>query len=173
MFNRLRPHADKCLGMVMGNHEDSLVLKTTINPTRQFCNDNKITYMGAVGRLIFKNGNKKASMVVTHGSGGGGQIGGPLNRAIAYAKTFNADVVCMGHHHKLATACDLKSYEDEEGKLHWKPMKVILNGSAVESYGDGGYGTYAERKMMQPSALGYTILTFDKDLNVAVEQKAY
>lgn len=172
-FEKIRPYTKTCLGLHPGNHEESLIMKTTMNPLLQFCNDNAITYLGSVARIVFDNGNKKISMVTAHGAGGGTQIGGPLNKIVSYAKVFNGDIVAMGHFHKLLHTCELHNYEDEEGKLHWSPMHIILNGSALESYVDGDYGSYAEKKLMHPNALGYVIINLSKDLNINVDLKPY
>lgn len=172
-FRMIRPYVKTCIGLHPGNHEESLIQRTTINPILQFCNDNKITYLGSVARTTFINGEKKKSLVTAHGAGGGTHIGGPLNKIVAYAKVFNGDIVCMGHFHKLAHTCELHSYEDEEGKLHWSPMHIVLNGSTLESYVDGDYGGYAEKKLMHPNALGYSIINISKDLEISVDLKPY
>lgn len=173
-FNAFRPYSKKCLGIHPGNHEESLIQRTTINPLLQFCNDNKITYLGSVARTVISNGKTSKSIVSAHGAGGGTHIGGPLNKIIAYAKVFNGDVVVMGHFHKLAHTCELHSSEDEEGRIHWSPMHIVLNGSTLESYVDGDYGGYAEKKMMHPNALGYVVLNINqKDMEITVDLKPY
>jgi len=172
-FEKIRPYVKTCIGLHPGNHEDSLVMKTTINPLLQFCNEHKITYLGAVARTSFVSGDKKISMMTAHGAGGGVKVGGALNRIIDYAKTFNSDIVCVGHFHKLCHSIELKYYEDEEGRIRWSPMDIVLNGSALEAYMDGSYGGYVERKLLQPSALGFTIITLDKNLEKSIVFKAY
>lgn len=173
-FNAFRPYMKKCLGLHPGNHEESLIQRTTVNPILQFCNDNKVTYLGSVARTVFDNGKNTTSLVTAHGAGGGTQIGGSINKLISYAKVFNANVVCVGHYHKLAHTCELHSSEDETGKIHWSPMHVVLNGSALESYGDGDFGGYAEKKMMHPNALGFAVINISqKDLEITVDLKPY
>ena len=184
VFNKLRPYASKCLGCVIGNHEYSLVSKTTINPTQQFCTDNRIPYGGNCMRLIFtsaeptveKEGEEteeteeveeevsdfvpeRMSMIITHGAGGG-KVGSALNKAIDYGKSFNADMVVMGHFHRLAHAVEMKPTEDEEGFIRWKPMDIVLNGCAIDGYA-GGTSSYAERMMLTPTILGYAVITLD------------
>ena len=172
-FDAFRPYMKKCLGLHPGNHEESLIQRTTINPLMQFCTDNKVTYLGSVARTVFDNGKKTISLVTAHGAGGGTHIGGPLNKLVSYAKVFNGNIVCMGHFHKLAHTCELHSSEDAEGKIHWSPMHIVLNGSALESYKDGDLGCYAEKKMMHPNALGYAVIGISKDLQITVDLKPY
>lgn len=175
-FEYFRPFKETCLGMVLGNHETSLIMKSTINPIQMFCTDNKITYGGTTIRIVFKGGFNSLSLIANHGAGGGAKIGGNLNKAVEYGKTFNADIVTLGHYHRLAHTEEVKSYEDEEGKIHWSPMTVVLNGCTVEGYQDEGLGTYVERKMLPPCALGYAVLNIKNEqgrLSKTVELKSY
>lgn len=176
-FNLFRPYADRCLGIVNGNHESSLIMKSTINPLQMFCTENKITYGGTTLRLMFEGeSGGTMSLIANHGAGGGSKVGGNLNKAVEYGKTFNADIVTLGHYHRLAHTEEVKSFEDDEGRIHWKPMSVILNGCAVEGYQDEGFGSYVERKMLPPCALGYVILHIgesSKELNKFVQMKTY
>lgn len=184
VFSKLKPFASKCLGCVIGNHEFSLVSKTTINPTQMFCNDNKIAYGGNCMRLIFEKGEESKveseedeenegeevvdetnpehiSVILTHGAGGG-KVGSALNKAIDYGKSFNADMVILGHFHRLAHAVEMKPSENEEGFIAWKPMDIVLNGCAIDGYA-GGNSSYAERMMLSPTTLGYAIITLNPD----------
>ena len=175
-FKMFRPFADTCLGMVHGNHESSLIMKSTINPLQMFCTENRITYGGTTIRLIFENRGSSISLIANHGAGGGSKVGSSLNKAVDYGKTFNADIVTLGHYHRLAHTEEVKSFEDEEGKIHWRPMTVILNGCIVEGYQEDGFGSYVERKMLPPCALGYAVLDIkcdDKGMSKTVELKSY
>lgn len=173
-FEYIRPYKDKCLGMVLGNHEYSLIQGTTVNPIQMFCNDNQITYAGTTLRLILENDSgKKISLMANHGAGGGSQAGGTLNKAIQYGKTFNADIVVLGHFHRLIHAEELKMVEDEEGRITWRPMTVVINGCTIEGYQMGSVGSYVERKCLAPVALGYAVINVDEKLGKTVELKSY
>lgn len=172
-FNKIRPYVRTCIGLHPGNHEDALAMRTTVNPLLQFCNAHKVSYLGAVGRISFINKGKKITMISAHGAGGGAKVGASVNKIIDYAKTFNADMVCVGHYHRLSHTIDLKAYEDDEGRVRWSPMDVILNGSALEAYKDGSHGSYVERKLLPPTALGFTVVTMDKNMDRTVTFKSY
>ncbi|MCK9577836.1 MAG: metallophosphoesterase [Clostridia bacterium] len=175
-FDKIRPYLKKCIGLQPGNHEDSLIMKSTINPLLQFCNDNEVPYLGATGYTTLTNGDKEVVMVTNHGAGGGGKVGGSINKGVDYAKTFSGDIVALGHYHKLAVTIDEEKYTSEVDGIkiqRWKPKTIILNGSALEAYQDGSYGGYVEKKMLTPNSLGYAIITIEKDMEYWVRLKAY
>lgn len=173
-FDYIRPSKTNCLGMVLGNHEQGLIKRSTINPIRTFCADNQITYADNTLMLRFEGvGGESMSMIVNHGAGGGAKVGGNLNKAVEYGKTFNADIVALGHYHRLAHTEECRAYVDEEGRTRFKPMTVLLNGCTLEGYGDDVRGSYVEQKMLSPCALGYIKLAISPHLDRWVEMKVY
>lgn len=172
-FDKIRPYLKTCIGLHPGNHEHSLIMRTTLNPLLSFCNENKVSYLGAVARTTIRLKDNSITMMTAHGAGGGVKIGGPLNKMVDYVKSFNSDLAAVGHYHKLCHAIELKPSEDSEGRIRWTPMDIILNGSMLESYSDGSYGGYAERKLLPQSALGYSIVTLDSKLNRSVSFKSF
>lgn len=176
VFEKLRPYVNKCLGMVIGNHEAYLVQKTTINPTAQFCADNGINYLGDVGRITVKvKGGKKFTLLCAHGAGNGTKIGSNLNKVADWAKGFSQiDCAVVGHYHKLACYADMSGYIDEEGLQRWKEIYIITNGAVLEGYANESVGSYVESKMLPPTALGYVELKFsNKGKGMTVELHPY
>lgn len=172
-FEYVRPYTRKCLGMVLGNHEAGLIRRSTINPIRTFCADNQIPYADNTMWFKLNNGFESISMVINHGAGGGTKVGSNLNKAVEYGKTFNADVVVLGHFHRLAYTEECKGAIDDEGRFRFKPMSVVLNGCTLEGYNDSSVGSYVEQKMLAPCALGYAVIGLDTNLNRKVELCSY
>lgn len=172
-FAYMRPYSKKCLGIVRGNHEENLIRKTTIDNLSMFCADNGITYFGDLGRLVITNDKQTCTFLIHHGAGGGIKVGSSLNKAVDFAKSYQAEVITIGHYHKLAHYISSTGYVNKELMQRWKPCHVILNGSCFEGFKDGSIGSYAERMMCSPNALGYAIVTLDKDLEPQVVLKPY
>lgn len=175
VLDRLRTIADKCLGMHIGNHEATLIQKTTINPIKTFCVENGIRYLGDVGRTVLRVNGRRYTILTAHGAGAGSKVGGNMNRLVDWAKTFtDVDVVCVGHYHKLAVSCELSGYIDRNGLQRWSECYVIISGSMLEAYHDGSDGSYVEKAMLPPSVLGYAEVRFtDKGKGLTVQLHPY
>lgn len=164
-FDAVRPYADKCLGMIVGNHEHGHISKFDLNPIREFCAANKIHYLGYVGRVILKNNKGVCRLLALHGAGGGAKIGSGMNRMNDYAKSFLPDVTLMGHHHKPGMNIDTQPREDKHNMIQMYPRYNIMVGSLMDGYQEG-VDTYAERFMMSPGICSYTIIHFDDDVKI-------
>lgn len=175
-FNAVRPIADKCLGLHIGNHEFGTIRDTTINPVKSFCVENDIPYLGDIGRTVLHTKNRDYTIVTAHGAGGGCAVGSNINKIINWSmSTFtDVDVVCVGHYHKLATSVELSGYIDKDGMQRWGETYVILNGAMLEAYKTGSDGSYVEKALLRPSVLGYAeIKISDKGKGLTVELHPY
>lgn len=164
-FKKIEPYVDRCLGMVHGNHEVSLINKTTLNPLQNFCFGANVNYFGDTGYLTLMCSDEsyvdtKMRMVITHGAGGGATVGASLNKINNFAKNFIGDVVCVGHYHKLCSNIEVQP-KVINGVHTWKPKLIVMNGSCLEGYRENGLGSYVEKKMLPPQALGYAVIEFD------------
>lgn len=164
-FDSVRPYVDKCLGMVMGNHEHSHISRFDINPVKDFCVINKIQYLGYVSIINLVNKKGECSILAMHGAGGGAKIGSGMNRMNDYAKHFHSDITLMGHHHKPGISIDAHYKRNEHNKLEPHPRYNIMVGSLMDGYKEG-VDTYAERYMMAPVICSYTVLHFDDEVKV-------
>lgn len=149
-FKDVKPHAKRCLGLLLGNHETGHVRQFTLNPIKTFCEDNDIPYLGDMALLTLKNKGRKFKILAMHGAGGGAQIGSAINKLGNFAKNFNCDLACCGHFHKPALAVD-KSYN-------------VINGSLLDGF--AGAGSYAQQKMLMPGIPSYTVIYFTDSLAV-------
>lgn len=151
LFNLLKPIAHKCLGMLIGNHEDSLIRRTTLNPIKQFCEANYIPYLGSLGRLVFNQEatGDRAILYVTHGDGDGGRHGGKINKLIDWAVRRDCDGLACGHFHTLG---DWTETVEEGGVRKYKT--VMICGTFMDSLHETAE-SYAVRKMMSPVPIGF------------------
>jgi len=172
MSDLLKPVANKCLGMVIGNHERGIIKETTIDPVMNFCYDNNIPYAGEVGLLDITNGRgQKKSIVFAHGSGGGITKGAPINKAVIFTNYWDADLLFFGHHHSLSTAAVAKPTRDANGAPTWKPGYVTICGTMLSAYPQGR-SSYEEGMCLPPNEIGYAKVTFDEELNPSISINA-
>ena len=120
-------------------------------------------------RLRFINGNKvgiTATLWVHHGAGGGVTAGAPLNKLERIVAAFDADIYLIGHQHKKVASPIDHLYMTGKPPYHIKhKTKVIAcTGGFLQGYKEGlrrrgrAQGTYVEKAMMPPVALGGILL---------------
>lgn len=156
MAEMLEPLKNRVLCIVPGNHEERSVREVDDDPCydiackldlehlyRENCAFVKIQIGPQDGPGLQ---NPTYTLAVTHGSGGGGQSGAALNRAIRFGYTIDgADALIVSHRHDALTSQPGKIVVDaRNGKVSIKPFKIIQTTSWL------GYGGYALRKMLQP-----------------------
>ena len=112
---------DKSGGLLVGNHEWTLIQYSEMNEVRKICRRLKIPYLSysALMRLEFPNG-KELSDFIAHGAGGGRKIGGKANRLDEVKGKFpGIDFAVYGHTHEMFT----------------RPVPILLmNGNDIDSH---------------------------------------
>lgn len=123
----------------------------------------------------------KAHIWAHHGTGGGMVSTSALTRMEHMAKTFFANVYLMGHQSKKGVSV-IPWIRQEGNKSVGMNRYLVATGSFMEGYTAGSKdpwgapaGTYVERKMLVPTALGAPLIMlrpmFDQkrvDINVSV-----
>ena len=108
----VEPIADKCIGLVKGNHEDTIQRYTERAVYNEIVADVKskmsaqvdklgLDYCGFI-QLKFDRGGHHTwlpTIFAHHGWGGGRKKGGKVNKLEDLMLTFEADVTLIGHHH--------------------------------------------------------------------------
>jgi len=172
MSELLKPIADKCLGMVIGNHELSIVRETTINPVMNFCYDNKIPYAGNIGLLDLTNGRgQMKSIAFAHGAGAGSTKGAPVTKASIFTQYWDCDLLFLGHHHSLSSAAVSKHRRAEDNSPSRKIGYVTICGSFLSAYPSNGE-SYEETLLLPPNEIGYAKVCFDDELNPSITIQA-
>ena len=164
-FNSIQPFTERCIGMHIGNHEESLIKRTTINPIMQFCVGARIPYLGTLGRTRFISPDDDYCDILSMHGAGGGNTGAAINKALSYAQGFDPDLVVLGHHHKMSHVISPKSVIDERGKISFSPRHSVIAGSLLDGFVEG-LSSYSESKMMSPTLPGYAIIDFDKNMKI-------
>jgi hypothetical protein len=115
----LEPIKDKCLGMLTGNHEETLRQYAGFDIMSHLCMSLGCTYLGkkayiSLGALKDTNRGRPYFMIdmcIGHGSGGGSgkTAGGAINKCFDYMQWETADIHVIGHLHSMCTRSALRN----------------------------------------------------------------
>ena len=169
------PVAEKCIGLLTGNHEHQIKQRHYIDLTDEACKDlsggernNKIRAVPFLGdasliRLVFQrvddNGNQLRShnviIYAEHGAGGGGKTGGKVNSLEDKMRDFDADIYLRGHVHTKLTTKHPRLTITRQGKpsLQAKTRICGLTGTYYRTY-QQDHSSYGQRKSYSPTELG-------------------
>ncbi len=160
------------LGLLEGHHYVEFVDGTTTDT--RIAQALGTVFLGncAFVRLSFMyTDSQKASSVTAtiwchHGAGGGARAGSPLNKLEPLVVGFDADAYLIGHQHKKVAAPLDQIYmtKSKMPRLAHRTKLIACTGSFLKGYlqnsqssGRPG-GTYVERAMLTPVALGGIIV---------------
>lgn len=164
------PIKSRCIGILDGNHEESIRKNYHIDVVRYMCRHMKTAYLGDVGfirvcfdRLPGNFTNKKThspdvtkiDMFITHGNVAGRKGGGKVNRLEEMMSNFDADIYMLAHGHKKITHSSTKLSLTQSRGLRVKQRKVVgfMTGAYLRTY-QVGSKCYAEKGLYPPSDLG-------------------
>ena len=164
-YKKIEPIADKFIGMLYGNHEESFVKYNNFDPLTYLIN-NKMPHVKKLGyTAIFRLGiireiNRKRPCYnfifdLNHGPGKGGGMreGYPINKVHDVFRWTSGDVRIMGDIHALA-ADDKKFLEYRQGNnLSYKTVFYGVSGCFMYKTKEGTRG-YFEAKAAPHSGIG-------------------
>ena len=162
------PIADKCLGLLDGNHEYNFKLFSNYDLTHNLCQDLKAPYAGYQCFLIltFKRKGSNESHVVKihvwHGAGAAITEGAQLLRLKRLVKEFDASIFCMGHLHSIVHDITDRLVVKNH-RIKQKPQIATITGSWLRGYMLGANASYIERYGYRPSHLGCPKISIEPD----------
>jgi len=167
----LSPIANKCIGLLEGNHEVSIRQHNFQDIYLDLCRDLGVTPLGysCFVRFFFKRGAAGVHSFVgvfQHGSGAAQTEGGKIMRLKRLMDSFDADIYAMGHLHDIKTNSIAQMTIDEGGKIRQRVRVGAITGSWMRTYSQGVRAGYAEMRGYSPTILGcpYFIITPSKQL---------
>lgn len=166
-ISMVKPIADKCIGLSMGNHEWDIQIKYDKNILEYICQELKVKNLGwsSLTRLRFHKNKIHAVpivMYVSHGYSMGRKKGGKINVLEDKASMFDAEIYISGHSHdKIASTRDLLGIP-RRGRLEFVVRKKVfcIVPSFFRTY-EEGIITYGERKEYPPTAMGVIKITIE------------
>jgi len=157
----LAPIADKCFGILVGNHEDKLRQNYGYDLTMELCDRfgwKNLSMEAGLWLNIQRQGghNSVITIFATHGYGGGRTVGQAINKLMNTSADFEANIYMMGHDHKQGAANGEKmALSKKGGELGLKqvPQKFVLVPSFHKTY-QVGMDNYGAKRLYKPSVLG-------------------
>jgi len=167
----LQPIANKCVGLLAGNHEESIRRYNYQDIHLDLCRDLNVSYLGYTAFVRFQFIRIRNSVTTfigafQHGSGGAQTEGGKIMRLKKLMDSFNADICCMGHLHDIKTNVIPIMGIDESNTIEQKVKVGAITGSWMRAYTQGIRPSYAEIKGYTPSTLGCPHFVIIPDKNI-------
>ena len=158
MVEWLRPLAKHglILGLLQGNHEERVYKESGVNIVRAMCRELSAPYLGDACWNKFRVGKHSYSVYSLHGRSGARFEGTALLALERLAAPFHADLVCMGHAHKVINSSVLMQTV-RRGSVVEHKKHLLITGSFVK------YGGYAQTYGLPPSKLGAPKVKFYGD----------
>lgn len=157
--NLLKPFTKQIIGLGIGNHEDNIIKRCSINPMKMLCDILGVTYLGysfLVRLILSDNGGRGRTVIIRghHGWGMGGRtVGSELTKYSHDLARFDADIALYGHTHRLQTDT-LPRLAVVGDRLVSKEKHLVLCGTFLKTYSDGTDATYAEAMGLPPCKIG-------------------
>lgn len=162
------PIADKCLGLLTGNHEEEIHKRNQNDITRNLCSDLNVPYLGYTCFLIltFKRANSNEShqfiIHAWHGAGSAQTEGARLMRLMRLVNEVQAHIYLMGHLHAM-TQHTPDRLVCIRGKVKSIRLAATITGSWVLTYMQSTSEQelsphYGEVKGFKPSRVGCPII---------------
>jgi hypothetical protein len=165
--NVFYPVRKQIVGLIDGNHEFRLEDFAGYNPVESLADMLGVPHLGIDALLRFNVGKRKPGkgaafdegesyrtsfyVYAHHSTGGGGTVGGKVNRCHKLAELVEGcDLYCAGHNHALS--CDFNRVtvlEKSKGTYRLAKRAFVLTGGYVD-----WHGGYAHRMQLQPTKLG-------------------
>lgn len=163
-----KPIADKCLGLLTGNHEEEIHKRYQNDITRNICDDLGVPYLGYSCFLVLtfrrKNSSESHQYIVHawHGAGSAQTEGARLMRLMRLVNEVQAHIYLMGHLHAM-TQHTPDRLICIRGRVKSLKLAATLTGSWVKTYMQPKAGQelnphYGEMKGYKPSRIGCPVI---------------
>lgn len=174
----LEPFRVQIIGLGIGNHEDNIVKRCSVNPVKLLCDRLEVPYLGYsfLLRVIMREAAGRGRTVTIrghHGWGGGSRTqGSDLTKFSRDTALFSADLYLYGHVHKLQydTVPRLSLVGDQ---LTAKNKHLVICGTFLKTFSGTTDATYSECSGYPPAKIGGAIISLKPshdwvDISVAV-----
>ena len=163
----LKPIASKVVGACSGNHYHQFP-DGQISDQKLALLLNEDSWMGAGGYIVIPlNGQYELKILLHHDAGRGGITpGADFNAFVRAASNAQADIICLGHTHRLMNVPGSTQINIENDKVGAHQTIFVRSGSYLKRYHEQVKSDkkapflpdYGELKMFAPSTFGHAIV---------------
>lgn len=159
-YEVLSPIKDKCVGLLYGNHEDSIRRYNHQNVHKDLCDKLGVKNLGfsCFIHFVFKIAGTSSTHLIkgffSHGSGNAITRGGKLNKLERFMSEFEADIYGYAHVHDVITTSKHPLTTNKLKEIIHRPKVGAMSGCWFRTYTKGVYASYGERKLYPPTTIG-------------------
>jgi hypothetical protein len=166
---------DNCIGVGMGNHEDSIARHGEFNPATYIAEQLDVPFLGYSAlvrmRLTYKAHTENIVIYWHHGRGAARTKGSKVKMLWGLRDQVEADVYLTGHVHELIDFPDVKLHVPRTGEMRLlRSDRLFVNGGTYQKaliaeskpQSPGAYDDtrdvrpdYAEKAGLRPSVIGH------------------
>ncbi len=163
----LTPIKKKCLGLLYGNHENSIRIFNHDNVQKNLCDALEVTNLGfsCFLRLRFHRDNSNERHIIkgcfTHGSSSAITEGAKLMALVRWMKSMDADFYGYAHIHDYMPKSLSRMTVTDEGKIKSKTVIGATTGAWFRTYTRGIIASYGEQKCYPPTEMGCAVFTIN------------
>lgn len=116
------------LGLLQGNHEERVYKSTGVDVAKIMATILNVPYLGNACWNLFKVKKQKYFVYTLHGRTAARYEGTALTALERLSSSFNADLICMGHSHKLISSHTINQ-DVRNGKVIERKKFLLITGS--------------------------------------------
>ena len=169
LFEIFNPIRSKCIGLLVGNHEETLRIRQSQDVHSALCVRMGVANLGydSMIRWRFKRtvgkGQQPVSVVTifaSHGTISGRRDGSKMNRIEDLSRNFDADLYLVGHGHSQIAHRSVTLQVPASGdlKLQERLRLGVMCGTFRKSY-ESGTRDYSEKSHFSPPVIGCPVIT--------------
>lgn len=169
----VQPIRDKCLGLVLGNHEQKMCKHYHIDIHKYICERLNVTNLGytAFLKLLFRRGkvhseSHEVLCYLTHGSGCAITKGAKNNRLERIMDNFAADLYAHGHVHDIITNTKAYLTLDANNNIRQRVKIGAMTGCFFRTYTQNVKASYGEMCNYPPVIMGCPVFSITPDKGI-------
>lgn len=163
-----KPIQDKCIGLLTGNHEETIHMRYQDDLIKNLCKDLNVPYAGYTSfiDLIFQrqksNESHRFRVHAWHGAGTAQTEGSRVMRLMRLVNEFEAQIYLMGHLHAIAVYTPDRIVL-RNGRVKSEKLIAACTGSWLKAYQQPHKGeylspSYPETKGYKPARMGCPVV---------------
>ncbi len=162
-----KPIKDKCIGLLYGNHEDSIRRFNHDNVQKNICERLGVDNLGfsCFIRFSFRRGEHTSRITgaFTHGSSSAITEGAKTMALMRFMKSFEADIYGYAHIHDYIPKSLSRLYVNNNGRIKQSVAIGATTGSWFRTYTQGVIASYGEAKVYPPTELCAAVFTISPE----------